>query len=171
MGAAHRPRRGGRRVVRRGGGRPRGGDRRAHPVPPSSARRCGRRGMAVRPASPPLGPLRRHRRGPRGRPRPHLDRRRRARSHDLRRRAPPPDAGLVGSPRGDTGGPVRYRRGDGRLVVNVLRPTLDDRTYAQLVAEATARIPAVAPGWTDHNATDPGMTLLELFAWLSEALV
>jgi hypothetical protein len=55
--------------------------------------------------------------------------------------------------------------------VNVLRPNLDDRTYAQLVAEATARIPAVAPDWTDHNPTDPGITLVELFAWLSEALI
>jgi predicted phage baseplate assembly protein len=45
---------------------------------------------------------------------------------------------------------------------------LDTRTYADLVDEATALIPRHAPEWTDHNATDPGITLLELFAWLVE---
>ncbi|MEZ4496532.1 MAG: hypothetical protein R2845_07095 [Thermomicrobiales bacterium] len=29
-------------------------------------------------------------------------------------------------------------------------------------------IPFYAPEWTDHNAHDPGVTLLELFAWLAE---
>jgi hypothetical protein len=45
---------------------------------------------------------------------------------------------------------------------------LDDRTYAQLVAEGTAQINRLAPRWTNYNAADPGITLLELFAWLSE---
>ncbi len=49
-------------------------------------------------------------------------------------------------------------------------PNLDDRTYADLVAEARALIPTVAPEWTDHNPTDPGITLVELFAWLVEGL-
>jgi hypothetical protein len=52
-----------------------------------------------------------------------------------------------------------------------LRPSLDDVTYADLVAAARARIPGLAPGWTDHNAGDPGIVLVELFAWLSEMLV
>jgi len=52
-----------------------------------------------------------------------------------------------------------------------LRPTLDDVTYADLVARARARIPALAPDWTDHNPADPGITLVELFAWLAEMLV
>ena len=43
---------------------------------------------------------------------------------------------------------------------------LDTRTYADLVDEAMALIPRYAPQWTDHNASDPGVTLLELFAWL-----
>ena len=47
-------------------------------------------------------------------------------------------------------------------------PNLDDRTFADLVDEARARIPKVCPEWTDHNPTDPGITLIELFGWLAE---
>ena len=50
-------------------------------------------------------------------------------------------------------------------------PTLDDRTYADLVAEAQALIPAFGPDWTNYNPSDPGVTLLELFAWLAEMLL
>ena len=47
-------------------------------------------------------------------------------------------------------------------------PRLDDRRWADLVDEARALIPRVAPRWTDHNAHDPGITFIELFAWLAE---
>ena len=47
-------------------------------------------------------------------------------------------------------------------------PNLDDRRWADLVDEARARIPFHAPEWTDHNVHDPGITLLELYAWLTE---
>lgn len=47
-------------------------------------------------------------------------------------------------------------------------PALDNRRFDQLVSEARAQIPRKAPLWTDHNASDPGITLVELFAWLSE---
>jgi hypothetical protein len=50
-------------------------------------------------------------------------------------------------------------------------PNLDDRTYADLVEEARALIPAYASGWTNFNASDPGMTLVELFAYVSEMLL
>jgi hypothetical protein len=50
-------------------------------------------------------------------------------------------------------------------------PRLDDRTYDDLIAEARSLIPAVQPEWTDHNASDPGITLLELIAWLTEMLI
>jgi hypothetical protein len=50
-------------------------------------------------------------------------------------------------------------------------PNLDDRRYADLVDEARALIPALDPQWTNHNASDPGITLLELFAWLTEMLL
>jgi hypothetical protein len=47
-------------------------------------------------------------------------------------------------------------------------PTLDDRTYADLVQEGIELLPRAAPDWTNHNASDPGITLLELFAYLTE---
>jgi len=47
-------------------------------------------------------------------------------------------------------------------------PNLDDRTFADLVAEAHALIPVHAPKWTNHNESDPGITLVELFAYLTE---
>lgn len=53
----------------------------------------------------------------------------------------------------------------------LLPPNLDDRTYAQLVAEAKALIPRYTPEWTDHNESDPGITLIQLFAWMTEMLL
>jgi len=50
-------------------------------------------------------------------------------------------------------------------------PILDDRSYQQLRDELIRRIPVYAPEWTDHNASDPGVTLLELFAFLGENLL
>ncbi len=51
------------------------------------------------------------------------------------------------------------------------RPILDDRSYQQLRDELVQRIPVYAPEWTDHNASDPGITLIELFAFLGENLL
>ena len=45
---------------------------------------------------------------------------------------------------------------------------LDDRRWADLVEEGRALIPFYSPEWTDHNIHDPGITLIELFAWLAE---
>jgi hypothetical protein len=50
-------------------------------------------------------------------------------------------------------------------------PVLDDRSYQQLRDELVQRIPVYTPEWTDHNASDPGITLLELFAFLGENLL
>src|SRR5215831_17792504 len=47
-------------------------------------------------------------------------------------------------------------------------PILDDRSYQQLRDELVRRIPVYSPEWTDHNASDPGITLIELFAFLGE---
>ena len=42
--------------------------------------------------------------------------------------------------------------------------------YDALVAAARARIPALCPAWTDHGPADLGITLIELFAAISEML-
>lgn len=43
-------------------------------------------------------------------------------------------------------------------------------TYDELLREALSRIPAHAPSWTNHNASDPGITLVELLAYYTEVL-
>lgn len=50
-------------------------------------------------------------------------------------------------------------------------PILDDRTYDQLKDELLRRIPVYTPEWTDYNETDPGVALVELFAYLGESLL
>jgi hypothetical protein len=50
-------------------------------------------------------------------------------------------------------------------------PNLDDRSYEQLRSEALALLPSLQPEWTNHNPSDPGITLIELFAWLTEMLL
>lgn len=47
-------------------------------------------------------------------------------------------------------------------------PNLDDKTFNQLVEEAKKLIPLYSPEWTDYNLHDPGITIIELFAWLTE---
>jgi len=50
-------------------------------------------------------------------------------------------------------------------------PILDDRKFQDLVDEAKKRIPRYCKEWTDHNVSDPGVTLVELFAWMTEVLL
>jgi len=50
-------------------------------------------------------------------------------------------------------------------------PNLDDRSYADLTAQAQALIPSLDPAWTNYNPSDPGITLVELLAWLTEMLL
>ena len=47
-------------------------------------------------------------------------------------------------------------------------PDLDDKNFDDMVEEARILIPRYAPEWTDHNVHDPGITFIELFAWLAE---
>jgi predicted phage baseplate assembly protein len=49
--------------------------------------------------------------------------------------------------------------------------TLDDRTFQDLVNEARRRIHQRCPEWTDQNVSDPGITLIEQFAWMTEATI
>ncbi|MDR3577378.1 MAG: putative baseplate assembly protein [Anaerolineaceae bacterium] len=50
-------------------------------------------------------------------------------------------------------------------------PKLDDRTFQDLVNEAKGLIPHYTPEWTDHNLSDPGVTMIELFAWMVDILL
>jgi hypothetical protein len=50
-------------------------------------------------------------------------------------------------------------------------PKLDDRTFDQLMEEALRRVAATAPGWTDFSPGDPGTTLMEVFAYLTETML
>ncbi len=50
-------------------------------------------------------------------------------------------------------------------------PALDDRSFDDLVSELIARIPAHTPEWTNPVVGDPGRTLIDLFAWLGDALL
>ena len=50
-------------------------------------------------------------------------------------------------------------------------PNLDDRRWQDLTQEALPLIPRYAPQWTDFNTHDPGITLMEMFAWLAESMV
>jgi len=50
-------------------------------------------------------------------------------------------------------------------------PELDDRKFQDLVDEAKRLIPRYCPEWTNHNVSDPGVALIELFAWMSETVL
>ncbi|HRF73877.1 MAG TPA: putative baseplate assembly protein [Accumulibacter sp.] len=52
----------------------------------------------------------------------------------------------------------------------LIAPILDDRSFEDLYAELRNRIPVYNPSWTDHLDSDPGITLLQLFAYLGEGL-
>lgn len=47
----------------------------------------------------------------------------------------------------------------------------DDRTFEDLYQELVRRIPTYTPEWTDFNDSDPGVTVMQLFAWLAEIIV
>ncbi len=49
-------------------------------------------------------------------------------------------------------------------------PQLDDLRYQQVADQLRRQIPLYAPEWTDHNDSDPGITMLQLFAHLAEQI-
>ena len=55
--------------------------------------------------------------------------------------------------------------------MSLAAPVLDDRKFQDIVDEAKKRIPHYCKEWTDHNVSDPGVTLIELFAWMTEMLL
>jgi predicted phage baseplate assembly protein len=50
-------------------------------------------------------------------------------------------------------------------------PNLDDRQFQDIVDQAKSLIPQYCPEWTSHNVSDPGVTLIELFAWMTDMLL
>ncbi len=50
-------------------------------------------------------------------------------------------------------------------------PQIDDRSYQHILDEARARIPVHNPEWTNFNDSDPGITILQLFAFMTENLL
>lgn len=50
-------------------------------------------------------------------------------------------------------------------------PNLDDRRFQQLVDEAKRYVQQRSPEWTDHNVSDPGVTLIETFAYMVDQLL
>lgn len=49
-------------------------------------------------------------------------------------------------------------------------PKLDDLTYEQMMQRAVSRIPSMSEEWTDFNHHDPGITVLQMYAWLTDML-
>lgn len=50
-------------------------------------------------------------------------------------------------------------------------PTLDSRTYREVLDEAIARIGVHNPEWTNFSDADPGISLLQLFSYLTESII
>jgi hypothetical protein len=50
-------------------------------------------------------------------------------------------------------------------------PKIDDRSYQEILNEALARVRVHNPEWTNFNESDPGVTILELFAFMTESLL
>lgn len=45
---------------------------------------------------------------------------------------------------------------------------LDDQNFEEIMEYIVGRLPWLCPDWTDYNAHDPGITILELIAWYKE---
>ena len=91
-----------------------------------------------------------------------------------RRRRPPADHDRVPHPRDQPRAQpglsvLRDPRGGRRVRLPAIE--LDDRRFQDLVSEARLRINRACPEWTEHNVSDPGITLIELFAWMTEMTI
>ena len=50
-------------------------------------------------------------------------------------------------------------------------PNLDDRRFQDLVDDAKRLVQQRTRVWTDHNVSDPGVTLIEAFAWITDQML
>jgi predicted phage baseplate assembly protein len=57
------------------------------------------------------------------------------------------------------------------VIVPLPTPNLDDRRFQELVDDAKRLVQQRCPEWTDHNVSDPGVTMIELFAWMTDQLL
>ena len=55
--------------------------------------------------------------------------------------------------------------------MSLLAPNLDDRRFQDLVDDAKRLVQQRCPEWTDHNVHDPGVTLIEAFAFIADQLL
>src|SRR5215831_15727603 len=55
--------------------------------------------------------------------------------------------------------------------MSIPSPKLDDRAFDDLVADAKEVIRQRCPEWTDLSASDPGVVLIELFAYLTDVML
>ena len=54
---------------------------------------------------------------------------------------------------------------------NLPKANLDDREYKDIMEECLLRIPRYCPEWTNYNPSDPGITTIEMFAWLTHQML
>ena len=50
-------------------------------------------------------------------------------------------------------------------------PNLDDRRFQELVDDAKRLVQQTCPEWTGPQRLGPGVTLIELFAWMTDQLL
>jgi predicted phage baseplate assembly protein len=55
--------------------------------------------------------------------------------------------------------------------VSLPAPNLDDRRFQELVDEGKRLVQRRCPEWSDHNVSDPGVTIIEVFAWMTDQLI
>src|SRR5215467_14184831 len=63
------------------------------------------------------------------------------------------------------------RRLPARQASEVSMPQIDDEKLRQVLAEVNTILARNVPGWTNKNASDPGITLAELLAWVADGLI
>ncbi len=55
--------------------------------------------------------------------------------------------------------------------MSIAAPNLDDRRFQDLVDDAKRMVMDRCPTWTDHNVSDPGVTLIETFAYMTDQML
>ena len=50
-------------------------------------------------------------------------------------------------------------------------PNLDDLRYKKIFSDSLKLIPQYTKDWTNFNAADPGITLIQMFSWMTEMVL